>query len=205
MAITLDVKINDRDPALIGIDELASAVRRLGRDGATFTVGEVCSKASSGRYTIAREYLLGLVSDGLAEDLGYRGVNKPGNRCFRILTAAAPAKVPQPTRAERVQQQIWNVLRGPHGREAVSAADLVMLASLPDTPISAGAAARYLNALCEAGYVALVPKRRPRSWRFVQRKKSGPRAPLMMQAPLVFDPNTHAVATRQLVAEGVTL
>ncbi len=208
MKLALDIKIDNGDPSLIGVDQLAGAVRRLGRGGEVFTVREVCGKSQSRRFGIARDFLVDLVAQGIAEDLGYKGLATPGNRAFKLTGAAlqfagGTLAAPAPSQAQRVQQQIWNVLRGPHGRAAVSVADMVMTASTAETPVSASAAGRYMNALADAGYLTIEPRQRPKTYRLVQRHKSGPLAPVLLQARLLFDPNRHALMTSKVMAEEV--
>lgn len=197
MDLKLSITIHPADTALVGIDRLALAVRRIGRGG-PFTVADVCKAVRSQRQHLVSQYLQQLAAEGVVREKGFAGAGVARNRQFELTGEGEPLGEPA-TRIGRVRQNIWNVLRV-RGRDPMTTDEVVMLAATEDVRITPSEAGSYLNALAEAGYVSADTGRRPKRYQFLQRQDSGPAAPQIFALEIVFDPNRQTIATPSVVA-----
>ena len=186
MPIFLRLAIASTKPVLRGHDHWWKVARELGRDGATFTAYEIELRSSPGYAADVRDFCRRLVKGGIAERVDGR---------LRLL--ARPIETPRLRRdgTECLQwrgpQQMWNVLRREVG--GVTAADLAILASTDVVPVKRTTAGSFLTRLQAAGVVVRVGKATPGVYRLTGSANTGPLAPKIMRAAMVFDCNTQQI------------
>ena len=201
MTLALDIRIAAGDVALVGLDQLAATVKRLGRGGRAFTVREVAAALGNPRRrTLIAEHLRRLCQDGALVDQGFAsgGPARLEQRSYTLAGGQATAP-PEPT----AHQRIWNTLRGPNGRRPLGADEVAMLASTEGFAVTAALARRYLKALAAAGYVETDRSRQQVRYRFLRKADSGPLAPVPYQVEVMLDRNLHQIASRRAEAKAV--
>jgi hypothetical protein len=98
--------------------------------------------------------------------------------------------------------QMWTAMR--HLRE-FTAFDLAVFASIAELRISAHTSLRYCRFLVRAGYLDIIERggrigARNTAFRFVQGKYTGPAAPVIAHALVLFDPNIGQIVWRPEIA-----
>lgn len=186
MSIVLQLTVSGTKPLLRGHDHYWKVARELGNDGATFSAGDISRRSSPGHDAPIREFCRRLVKAGIAERVDGR---------LRLLLR--PTETPR-LRSDgtealewRGPQQMWNVLR----REAsgVTCADLAILASTDLVPVNGHAARSFLTRLQVVGAVVRVGKHRPAIYRLTGSANTGPLAPKLLRAAMIFDRNTQQI------------
>lgn len=103
------------------------------------------------------------------------------------------------TAGDKRQQQMWNLLRGPQGREGLEPADLAFLCSTDLVRVSEAQARTYLDALTTRSRA----RQKLDGRYFVPAgKRLAPLAPRLMQVRFLVDPNDWSVSKLKMVAEG---
>lgn len=195
MSAVLEFQTPPGKPVLRGHAFFWSVIRDLTKDGDSFTVHAILQHTNRTHRSTVADYVRRLVKAGYAEETGERvRVNRgPLTPIFKLKRR--PAQAPSlnrdgsAVRQGRGQKQMWNVLRGPEGREGVTAADLVLRASTDETAVTVATARSYLRKLAGAGY--LVSPRRG-VWRLKPSMNTGPKPPLILRTKIVFDANRNA-------------
>ena len=102
------------------------------------------------------------------------------------------------------RQLMWNVMRGPTGRNGFSAADLVRFGSTDTSPVTLRAAKTYIRNLADAGYLhAFEPHgtKAPTTWRLKPSMNSGPKPPAILRARIIWDQNRERIIGDVIAAE----
>lgn len=207
MAFLLELELSQ--VRLRGHDHYWEVIRRLGKDGAAFTVKDVVGESNAHHATVD-DFIKRLVRAEFLRQEGTRGEGRFAQKLFVLVHASRETpslrRDGTPGQYGRARQQMWNVIRGPHGRSPLSAADLVMLAATEDTPIALGSAKEYLQRLEKAGYLQVVQKaaqHRLTRYRMRPAMNTGPMAPKLLRTRIVYDPNTRALAGTAVAEEDV--
>lgn len=187
-----------KEVRLRGHDHFWETIRALGKDSGLFTVKDVVG-ASNAHHSTVDDFIKRLVRAGMIQAAGTLGEGRWAQKQFRLCEA--PRETPSIRRDGslgtygRSRQQMWNVLRGPQGRAGVTIADLALLAATDEIPVGALSAREFLQRLTRAGYLIASPRRgrHPISYRLKPSMNTGPQAPKLLRAKIVYDPNTRAV------------
>lgn len=146
-----------------------------------------------------KTYLRALTAAGIVEVSGAGERGKPHR--YRLvktnLGGEAPAVRPDgsPSSEGAMREALWRTLK--HAGQ-VGVAELALLASTEEVPVSETAAAVYLRYLARAGYVrARRRKGRLQAFAFVKANDPGPKAPKVQRVRQVYDPNSGRVVWRQ--------
>lgn len=201
------VEIEIKGARLKGHDHFWKVIREVGADGAEFTINDIVRETAAHKDSVG-DFIRRLTRTvpPVAAAAGYREVRngtwKPSSsvraRTYRLLRA--PNETPSLRRDGteglygRKRQHLWNILRGPQAREGIDAAELAMLAETAELPIAVTAAKEYLQKLEAAGYlIVLQVAANNRLTRYRLRPGNGPKAPKLLKAQLVYDPNRHEI------------
>lgn len=160
----------------------------------------------------ARTYLKSLEAAKIVEQQGDRS-GPLANRSIKIyrlvddrgLEAPRVRKDGSPVTQGLAQEQMWRTLRMHKGD--INTRELAAHASTRAVPVDAGAALDYLCNLAKSGYLACTveTQRKPRGittqarYRLV--RDTGPRAPMVCKANVIYDPNTDQTHPVQRVTE----
>jgi hypothetical protein len=92
------------------------------------------------------------------------------------------------------QQAMWNAMRS---LSIFSAAELAAAATTEEARVTIAYASGYATALRDAGYLMATPSghRNKLTYRLKPSANTGPRAPMLLNARVVYDANRNKVAT----------
>ncbi len=192
MSIVLSFATPPGKPVLRGHDHFWQVIRDLDAGG-LWSVPDIRARCG-GRVDLStvRDFVKRLREGGIAEPVGLR----ERQRVYRLLTA--PRVTPclrrdgEPGRQGRGQIQMWNMIRGPLGRDGFSWKDVALYASTEAVAIKPATAKSYVETLAEAGYLACLRRGRPRHpalYRLRPAMNTGPLPPLILRSQIVFDQN----------------
>jgi len=175
------------------------SMRALHRGGDRFTVRDIwlLSTGNSPKGRV-RDYITGLVAAGYLKAWA-----TPGKATEYELVRDCGIEAP------RVRKDGTEVTQG-RGREQMwrtikiigdfTARDLAQAASTPEFPVAENTAKDYCTMLAGAEYLAAVRPGSPgvpARYRLVQRRWTGPRAPMIQRLKQLYDPNTGEVVYRR--------
>lgn len=194
---------NPGRPVLRGIEHFWKIIRELDTKGA-WTVHDICLRSSVHQSTIG-DYVRRLVAAGIAIDTGETLETAPRTTPAKIyrLGDHKPMRAPRLRRdgtaadQGRGQQQMWNVMRGPLGRDGFTFVDLSLWGSTDDIRVMRETARKYVQHLANAGYLLQVRAGKPGNptvWRLKPVMNTGPRPPLILTAKIVYDQNKMTAA-----------
>lgn len=212
------IEIELRGARLTGHDHFWSVIRELGAGGGEFTIGDVVMQTAAHKDTVG-DFIRRLTrtSPPIAEPAGWRQVPHGNSRAGKTIAARTyrllrtPRETPSLTRDGREgaygrgRQHMWNILRGSQARAGIDARELVMLAETAEVPIAVASAKEFLRRLEAAGILHLeAPAANGRLARYRLRpgQNLGPKAPRLLKARFVYDPN-HRALVGTAVAEEV--
>ncbi len=209
MGIVLKLTVDKAEPVLRGQEHFWRVIRTLGVDGRRFSLSDIASVSQEPHSATIASYLRRMVSAGFLEQDGreYRAASQKTERLYRLKKA--PVETPRFTRngvarpRRTAQQQMWNVMRGPIGRNGFTYCDLVSFGSTDDLTIPSVTAKSYISQLRRAGYLLPVNPGGPgvpAIWRLKPSRNTGPKPPMILRAKMVFDQNQH-VLMGDLIAE----
>lgn len=171
-------------------------IRKVGRDGRSFTLAEIDLHSNVERNTV-RDFLLRLVKAGYVEVTHITvGAYKRRTKHYHLvrMPSVAPrlrrngGQVTQGTAQDRMWRSMKMLKR-------FTPRELAHAASLDKAIVSANFASDYIKNLHRAGYLKLVEpansRLRQASYRLVL--KTGPRAPMVQRTDWVWDPNLKKV------------
>lgn len=181
-------------------EKLWAAMRALRR----FDVSELARVAGVDRMAYCpRDYISGLVRAGiLAVE---RPAKKPGECAIYALERDLGVEAPRVRRdgtmpVETAQSRMWRVFKV---LRICSVRDLVVHASLPGAPVSAGAAADYCQWLARGGYLAPLPRQKGDVARYRFVCDTGAKAPQILAVKQLLDANTGKIMAGQGVQEAL--
>ncbi|MBK5957427.1 hypothetical protein CCR97_04280 [Rhodoplanes elegans] len=172
-----------------GHDHYWSVIRELDKAG-EWTSGEVVALSNAHRASV-HDFVGRLVRGGIARQVG-------GGRVPHYRLVKSPAATPRLRRdgtqaPPSAQQQLWTAIR--HlGHFAY--AELILAASTDELAVEEITTRTYIKRLVAAGYLmAVVPggPKKPAVWKLRPGMNTGPKAPQVLRAHVVFDPNRGAV------------
>lgn len=109
-----------------------------------------------------------------------------------------------PSARDAARQQMWNVMRGPMGRDGFDLRDLLAWGSTAAVGIAEAEARSFVRALLRGGYLFVgQPGKsgRPARWRLRPKMNSGPKPPMCFRARMIFDPNLGQVVGETVAEE----
>lgn len=177
-------------PILRGKDHYWHVIRQL-EDG--WAVSDIRRLSNGARLSTIRNFIRSLVEGGYVAEVPLQADGIVRYRLIK-LSREAPSLKPDgsPRLGGRCQLQMWNLIRGPMGREGVSHADLALYASTEDVVVQTDTAARYLRRLAQAGYLLTLRAGKPGApaiYRLKPAMNTGPMPPIVLRALFVFDQN----------------
>ncbi|MEJ0012822.1 MAG: hypothetical protein WDM94_09390 [Bauldia sp.] len=205
MPIFLPLKVEAGAPILRGVDFLWCQIRAAGKNGREFTAAEIDLAGNDPHRRSVTAFLGRLVKAGIVAATGWkepssprlrRGMSVP--RTYKLVKR--PIETPRlnrdgtasPNGRDRLQA-MWNAMRA---LSTFDARELAVAATTEEVRVTAGYASQYASALLAAGY--LLPVDPAAKWRRTYRLKpsgnTGPRAPRMLVARVIYDPNRKKVA-----------
>ncbi|GJD97751.1 hypothetical protein [Methylobacterium iners] len=180
-------------PVLRGHDYFWRVIRELDEQG-TWTVADIRPLTGGGidRSTI-RDFVKRLAVGGYADVVDVLD----GRPRYRLLQRplAAPRLRRDGTAAlqGRGQAAMWNVIRGPMGRDGFTFKDLALYASGAQIEITHETARTYVRRLADAGMLHCLRQggpARPAVWR-LKPVFTGPLPPMILRGHIVFDQNNN--------------
>lgn len=180
-------------PVLRGVDHYWRTILELDRAG-PWGITDIRGLSNGARFSTIRNFVQSLVAGGIADtatldgEVRYRLRQRPN---------ATPSLNPDgtPRLGGRCQVQMWNLIRGPMGRDGVNHKDLALFASTEAVKIEPETAARYLRRLAQAGYLLTLragSTGSPAVYRLKPAMNTGPLPPIVLRSLIVFDQNREA-------------
>lgn len=197
MSIVLALKVRNGKPPRRGNDHYWSLIMDRHRAGMPFSVREI-ELASDVDGGAVRDFVMRLEKAGLAERVADAALAKDVTYRPLVIQSAAPRvrRDGSIIESQPATRCMWNLMRGPVGRSGFTYRDLVHWGQTDETPISAHTARSYIQMLRAAGYLLQVDPGKPgtpATWRLDPSMNTGPQAPMILRAKLVFDPNRQEV------------
>ena len=199
MSIVLKLQVGSAERLLRGQAHYWKVMRTAQAERGEFTTADIrnSSNASSGDILT---FVRGLIAAGYVEIAGETGrkfIGGRAERTYRIVRDQAECPRLSKTGAQHTgQRNMWNVLRGPLGRDSVTARDLAAYASTEAIPVSIVSAKSYLAMLAAAGYLTCPVKSgagKLTQWRLNPSMNTGPQPPMILRTKLVYDQNANKV------------
>jgi len=197
MSLVLALKVKKGKSPRRGNDHFWSVIMDRHRAGMTFSMRDIqiASDIADGAVRdfvgrLEKAKLIERVSPAaLAVDAAYRPL---------VIQSAAPRvrRDGSIIESQPATRCMWNLMRGPVGRAGFTYRDLLHWGQTDETPISVNTAKSYIQMLRAAGYLIQVDPGKPgtpATWRLDPRMNTGPQAPMILRAKLVFDPNRQEV------------
>lgn len=197
MSMVLKVKA-DGAPILYGIEHYWRVMRALGADGGAFTVRQIFDHSNCSSQSAIRDYLRRLIQAEYVEALGLAtdddGIERVSYRLLkRPRTAPSLRRDGSAGRQGRGQAQMWNAIRG---LSTFTAQEIAVAATTDECVIAATTAKSYLLTLARAGYLSTAEPggpNKPTVWRLKPSMNTGPLAPKILRAKLVWDANREKI------------
>ena len=191
MSRVLRFEVPPGKPVLRGHDYFWTVILDLEARGA-WSVADIFGRTGGGidRSTV-RDFVKRLVAGGWAHEVviidqspHYR-LLKRSPRTPRLNRDGTPAL------QGRGQVAMWNIMRGPMGREGFTFKDLAVYASGADVQVTAQTAKTYVKRLADAGMLLCLREggpSKPAVWR-LKPAFAGPLPPMILRGHIVFDQN----------------
>ncbi len=195
-----------------GPEHYWKVARSYGAKG--FTLGELAGCTNGVAWATVKSWLYAMVKQGAIKEIGARK-SSIGLPAKIYAVAIKAAKAPVQRRPEyagtrgRAQQQLWTAMRT---LGTFSVAELAASASTPEVQVRPRTAEEYLRRLTKAGVLIVVepyrkgapgaPGARAGTWRLRRSADTGPLAPRVFNASIVFDANTQKIVGESEVAHG---
>ena len=189
-----------------GHDHYWAVIRELDKAG-EWTAGEVVARSKDHAENV-HDFLTRLEKGGLAERVEPARRLRSSRNPQRYRLISKPAATPRLRRdgtqaPPSAQQQLWTAMRQ---LGQFSYPELIMAASTDELIIGELTGRTYIKRLVAVGYLtAVVPggPKKPAVWKLRPGMNTGPKAPRILRAHIVFDPNRDAVMG-EAVAEEVS-
>lgn len=193
MPIVLKLRIGGCERLLRGQEHFWQVMRRLSREHGSFSIREIDLASNAPKGAIGR-YVRDLVAIGHVQSCGEG----------RYEIVRDQAATPRIGRRSTGTQAMWNVLRGPLGRDGLTYRDVAAFASTERSPVSPETARAFLRTLFDAGYLVTLGKGKagnPTVWRLKPAMDTGPMPPMILRSKLVYDQNANKVMGEPLAEE----
>lgn len=195
MAAVLQLRVDQAKPILRGQNYCWQVIRDLTASdrGRLFTVADVHDQTSATSVGVVRKFLRTAAKAGYLEQLAPKGIGQPTR--WRVLKRVT--RLPHLTNDGQIvqagQDAMWNAMRA---LGTFSAAELAISASTEECPIGIETAKAYIKALNRAGYFRVergTTRGRPATYRLKPSMNTGPLAPKVLRAEMVYDQNKNAI------------
>lgn len=208
MPILLSLKVDKGKRILRGINHFWSIIMDRHHAGQTFSIEDI-DLASCVHLGTIRDYVRKLEKASLIEMV------EPADTMLRcryrplVIQSDAPRvrRDGSMIESQSASRCMWNLMRGPTGREGFTYRDVVDYCQTDETPITVKSAKYYIQMLSAAGYLIKIDPGKPgtpATWKLDPAMNTGPRAPTILRNRLVFDPNRNDVVG-EVEAEEVEL
>lgn len=203
MSIVLKLVLAGSKRVLRGQVHFWRMMREQHAEHGQFSVASI-DAASNARREDIRKFMRSLLAAGYIEVVGEVASHSSPEKLYRIVRNQA--ECPRLTKSgsqQTGQRNMWNLLRGPMGRDGINARDLAVFASTEETPITFETAKSYIRTLAQAGYLACLVKGGPGKlaiWRLKPSMNTGPLPPMILRSKLVYDQNADRIMG-DLIAE----
>lgn len=207
MPAVLKLQVAKAERLLRGGAHFWSVMRTLQAERGEFTVSaiDMASNADSGDI---RKFVRSLVAAGFVERIDDAVVGPTGGspvKRYRIVRNQADCPRLSSSHVQGTgQRNMWNVLRGPLGRDGITARDLAAYASTEEAPVPFETARSYMKMLVGAGYLSCLAEggsRKLAVWRLKPSMNTGPRPPMILRSKLVYDQNADMIMGSPLAEE----
>ncbi|MBY6243918.1 hypothetical protein [Methylosinus sp. Sm6] len=199
-----------------GPEHYWNVMRQL--DGKGFTIRDVALCSEGVTYAAVKTYARFLIAEGVIKKVSQRNIGYTRADVYRI---AKPSRLAPVMRREaftgqrgRVQQQLWRAMRT---LPSFTISELAAAGSTEETPVKERTAETYVRRLIKAGVVAVIepykkgekapPGMRGKAgakagtFRLQKAADTGPLAPKVFAASIVFDPNKSRVVGETIAEE----
>ncbi len=206
MSIVLKLQIGKAERILRGQAHYWKVMRALQAEHGEITIADIDAASNADRCDI-RKFVAGLVEAGYVEHVCSVARQASGDpaKIYRIVRDQVECpRLSKSGKQGTSQRNVWNVLRGPLGRDGINARDLAAFASTDSNPIAMETARAYLKMLAQAGYLACLAKGGPGKlavWRLKPSMNTGPLPPMILRAKLVYDQNAGKVMGESMAEE----
>lgn len=195
MSIVLKFETPPGKPVLRGHDHFWRVIRELSERGA-WGVRDIRVRCGGRVETSTiRDFVKRLVAGGYAEETCILDQQQLYRLLKSSLTTPKLRRDGTVALQGRGQIQMWNMIRGPMGRDGFTTKDLALFASTEEVEIKPNTASSYVKHLNEAGYLACLREGKPRQpavYRLKPAMNTGPLPPLVLRSQIVFDQNREA-------------
>lgn len=192
MSIVLKLTMGGSERILRGQAHYWSVMRALQAEHGCFTVTGINQASNADRADI-RKFIRGLIVHGFVAEAGADEAQAAAEKRYRIVRdQRACPRLSRDYSQQTRQQNMWNVLTSPHGREGVNARELAAYASTDEAPVQIETAKAWLKMLSGAGYLACIAKGGPGRlavWRLKPAMNTGPLPPMILRSKMVYDQN----------------
>ena len=192
MTVILKLKL-DGEPVLRGQEHCWSVIRDLTATDRERLIhpADVLAQTQGTDLSTVRGFFRKLVDAGYLADVA--GDGQHGYRVVRRATRS-PHLAAGGSVVASGQSQMWTAIRA---LATFSARELVVAASTEERAITLETAKSYIKHLNAAGYLkieqAARPPHRPAIYRLIPRANTGPLAPRILRAKLVYDANRQTI------------
>jgi hypothetical protein len=201
--VRLDVTGTVEIEVFIGQDHFWEVIKKLSKENGTFTHADVAGLSSGGAGTAVSTYLLKLRKCGVIEKVGMATYKAAVYRLVR-MQRFPPVLRDDGTlgKLNLVQDHIWRAIKRVR---AFTIRELCSLASTDKVTVKEQTARGYIRHLEVAGYLRRHDDAAKRDRFTVFSLKAGmdtgPRAPVLVAAHIVFDRNLRQVMTKRATAQ----
>lgn len=198
MSIILSLKMASKGkPVLRGHDHFWSVIMERHRAGQTFSVRDI-DLASNTAIETVRDYVRRLEKARLIEAVEASPTFVDTRYQPQVIQSASPRVRRDGTviESQPATQCMWNMMRGPVGRNGFTYLDIVRCSQTDETSITTATARSYIQMLAAAGYLIVITAAKPRTpglWKLDPKMNTGPQAPMILRTKVVFDPNRQEV------------
>lgn len=197
MSIILALKIQKGKTVLRGHDHFWSVIMDRHARGETFSPRDI-DGASNGHDPAVRDFVRRLERAGLLEVVKKASSHRETQYRPTVIQSRAPRVRRDGSMIESQPgtRCMWNLIRGPMGRQGFTFRDLVNWAATDETKISVETAKAYIKTLKKAGYLQVLHAGKPgapATLRLIPSMNTGANAPMILRTKLVYDPNRDEV------------
>lgn len=195
-----------------GPEHYWNMARGFGAEG--FTLEQLAGCTNGVAYSTVKDWTYAMVAQGAIKAIGARK-SSIGLPAKIYAVAIRATKAPVQRRADyqgkrgRVRQQVWTAIRG---LKTFGLAELAVSASTEEYPVKLRTAEEYVRRLTNAGLLIVVtPYKRGGNgrgvgakagvWRLKKSADTGPLAPKVFNASIVFDANRSAIVGQAEVSQ----
>lgn len=198
MGNILHLALSGTKPVMGGFDFFWRTILEKTADQPEFTFRDIDGACKPGFERLLKRFLTLLVKAGFAEVITERASIRDARR-YRLVKRQSATPVLTDDGAIGVkgakQQQMWNVMRRAH--QGFTIEELRVGASTDEVIVTFRSAKEYVRRLIKAGAV-IVQRRRggaagPNTYVLRGSANTGPKAPKVFRAELMYDPNTGLV------------